>query len=545
MTDAATGEPVEHATVILIGTLHATVTGPDGRFVLDPESAPPFVVEVSAPGFDAAQVDVESGQNIRILLRREYPRPVLRDPLMARKVRLPDMVLGLGSALRMPDIASASGSIDAALAVRGLWSQQLAVMDDDLPVIRTHGTAALMTVLPGDRLLLVSGPYALTWSTGALSAARLERVQQGGQYVSYGIRARELRTAAAPMATWNSAKVGLRIAHLMNAGSNRSLVGMRTQWEYGSTKADVRAGFTAAEQQRASVGVSVRHGVPHKIWRSVSVMASGQRWRNGLAEARILAGRAATRLTGGEALEVELGSDIVHVAPIAGNTQTVAGLFMRTVVVRNEILLDASARYDASSESQLSGALSVSLPMAAEWWAVGGAGTAAHLVEAGDEAPRIWQADFQIRTEESNTGMAVFIRKLEHSSWPAKGTSWGGELWADQSVRRYLAIHGAASVARPLILDCVAYSPVSGAAGLTLSAPRNILRAGVMVWAAAKHEITAGFVTADFWTEIAAPGGLRVRLSLFNASDARNRLELDSPHRNVQERSRAGSNMES
>ncbi len=529
VVDAVTGEPVEHATVILVGTLHATITGADGRFELGPVTFPPYVVGITASGFAPVQATGVSGRVISIEMTREQVQPLLHDPLMARRVRLPGVVLGLGSALRMPDIASASGGPFAAPVVRGLWSKQVAIVEGDLPVVRTGGTSSLTTIFPGDRVILVPGPYALTWGAGVLSAVRIEKRQRGGQFGSYGIRARDVSAAAAPTVTWSTAELVLRMAFLNDGDSRRSSVGTQAQWGQGGTKAGVDAGYVAEQQQRAHVSVKVRRDMFRRMWRSVSVTASGQRWRVGPRTATVLAARAAARLAAGSSMEMEWGSDVVHVAPIAGAAQTIAALFMRSVLVRNDVTMDVSGRVDVSARMHPSMALTVSVPVSEEWNAVGAAGTASRLVDAGEHVPRVWQSDLQLRTDDSATGVGMFLRKLEYSAWPANGTAWGGEIWAERLIGRYITLHGASSVIRHLDRDSFASLPITGAAGLTLAAPRNILRAGAMVWVAARQAVISGYVTVDAWAEILTPGDIQLRLSWFNVSDDRNRLDYSAP----------------
>ena len=522
VSDAATGEPVEHATVVLVGTLYAAVTGPDGQFELGPVSQPPFVVSVSATGFVGVQVTADLGQLVRVSLTRMQSEPLLRDPLMARPVRLPLSPVGLGSAIRMPSIASASGSVDAVPMVRGLWAQQVSVLDGDIPMSHAAGASVAIPVLPGDRMVVVSGPYAPAWGTGVLSTARLERTAQDGFAGSLDTRLQDIMAGIVSSVTANP-----RVVYLSDTETRIASVGTRVTLRRGRTTAEVDAGFTTADRQRTYGALNIRRDAFHRLWRSVGVTGSFQNWSGGMGRSSTVAVRAVASAAVDGRMEAEIGGDLVRVVTVASAAQTVPGLFVRAVLVQDDVTLEASARVDASSGLHPGAAFAVSIPVSGGWTAVGGAGTAARLIGVGSQFPRVWQTDLQIRSNELDTGLGVFVRKLVHSPWPANGTAWGGEFWTEHAVQRYVTINGAASVTRHRGLDAATSLPVSGAMGLTLSAPQDIIRAGAMVWVAAKHEVASGYVTADAWAEVSVAGGLRLRLSHYNATDSRNRLTIN------------------
>ena len=71
--DSKTMTPVSGAVVLLAGTLHGSLTGPDGRFEFTGINPGKYILTVSAEGYTTFQesVDVEDNLELKILLMLE------------------------------------------------------------------------------------------------------------------------------------------------------------------------------------------------------------------------------------------------------------------------------------------------------------------------------------------------------------------------------------------------------------------------------------------------------------------------------------------
>src|SRR5690606_23196951 len=66
------GEPVENASVLIVGTTAGTTTKSDGSFVLNVADDKGLMLEVSSIGFKTRRISVGTQLNLHIVLERDF-----------------------------------------------------------------------------------------------------------------------------------------------------------------------------------------------------------------------------------------------------------------------------------------------------------------------------------------------------------------------------------------------------------------------------------------------------------------------------------------
>ena len=195
VVDARTQEPLADINVVVAGTLLGATTGPDGQFRI--ENVPPdtYTVQVNALGYRTARrsVEVPAGETVQTTFRLTptaqrvqeeevtveaetlYPQyEVGERPLRGLNVTDP------GRALRAVSGVGAGryGALGYAPNVRGLWGTQISVYLDGVRAFSVNPLGPSAPLSPFDpsaaeRIEVVTGPYALMWGPGNLSAIRL------------------------------------------------------------------------------------------------------------------------------------------------------------------------------------------------------------------------------------------------------------------------------------------------------------------------------------------------------------------------------------
>ena len=180
VVDAYSLKPVEGATVLLVGTLHAAMTGADGSFRLVPRVEADYTLQVTQHGYrtHSSRVTVRSGEEVASVLIQLVPE--------FREVPLPAPVgqhvwPGAASAptYKTLDVAPSVQVARRSVAhfvptIRGLHSGQVLIDADGIRSVpgSPYGPS-LLTSLQPSVVELVPGPYAMTWGPGALGALRI------------------------------------------------------------------------------------------------------------------------------------------------------------------------------------------------------------------------------------------------------------------------------------------------------------------------------------------------------------------------------------
>ena len=204
VVDAHSNSPLDGATVILVGTLYASVADSAGTFTLGPLPVGSYHMEVWRHGYlpSRQRVTVTPDRDLVTSIRlnpeyRETPFPAsVGHSWRQRDVRRP-----LHEALRaVPAVQVARRSIhDYALVIRGMHAAQV---DVDVDGMRStpgspYGPTIQTLILPYE-VEVVTGPYALTWGQSAFGAVRVRTPFQHAVTVEagYGSSPRRYEAAA-------------------------------------------------------------------------------------------------------------------------------------------------------------------------------------------------------------------------------------------------------------------------------------------------------------------------------------------------------------
>ena len=418
------GMAVDGATVVLVGTLHVFVTGPDGRFVLGPVSAGSYVLEASAPGYRAERSEAGAGTELRITLHSKIQDVRPAEPAFVWPLRVPSSLLTLaGATSRFPGAEMARrGGLDAAHVVRGLWMQQVGVMTDGMHLVpsRPHNSP-LYALLGVDQVEMVPGPYALTWGPGLLSALRVRTAmpEPGGQWsVAYGSRYGSVRAGGYGAARLGPASVLLQAAYLsegsypggQDAVARDGMMFLRQRAAINLSKGahlSLAAAYTEAGLEHPPAGLThygaIRRGhasgAVHQAWPGRLLRAvdlSGGWQRTGGREAGsstmlvgMVFGRVAAQLAPAVGVAFELGVDgrsTSHGSQSDYWRLRETGLFAQGTLGGSRLTSVAAARMDfvrardqslAIAEFYLSGAASATAALTGTWQLSLGAGTVA------------------------------------------------------------------------------------------------------------------------------------------------------------------------
>ena len=444
-------EPLDGVTVVLVGTLFAAVTGPDGRFSFGPVAEGAYAVEASLVGFQTERRDVmlDSGDLLSLcfrLVREEKERaqdpmiitaPPTRDPLRAVALALP----GVHAARR--------GGRDFAHVVRGLWGPQVGVVMDGLraPPGSAYGFGApLGAVGMAADVEVARGPYALTWGPGLLSAVRVRASAEPRSMLLLGY-ASNIRAYDAA-GTWGGAsdRLAYQIHGAYRAGRDyQDGGGQRQMADAASTEVSGRGSFdlgrgdrltlaasyqdqrkldaagglaSGGTAQRSQASVTYRRAWTDRSLRSLDVAASWRQASHSLGQALHpfplpaseqdqKAARVALLLAPSPDLELHIGGDfysMLHGPSLKDVRVTQAGLFSQASRAWSRVAFSGAARLDVvraagAKEIHVSAAATASARLSPSWEATAGVGAVARTASAEERfavvAP-FWRAPFVI-----------------------------------------------------------------------------------------------------------------------------------------------------
>ncbi len=518
VVNARTGNPIEGATVVRVGTLYAHVTGADGRFVLGPAPAGAFVIEASAPGFRIVRVEVEGDAELSLALHARTDKLRPSEPALGRRPGMPPWPVTVGNASRRLAGAGASArrSVSVSSQMRGLWGDQVGILVNELQAAPSpFSGVGLYAVVPGDRVDVVPGPYALTWGPGLLSAVRIASAtpEAGSVTASYESETGSRNASIAGAAGLGPAMFALRAASLSDHGSRGSrllpgsgrlrFVGPRLTLSLpGGTELAADAALASegeagapGEEWRGHVSGSLRRARPEGNVQELLLSAGWQRIPGSLdlqrrgVSASVLTARAAALVAPVPQWSMEVGTDLRRTLPLAAGQDwqlVESGLFTRTEIKRSRLVLDATARLDvvhaglaaqARTRGFASAALVASAPLQDDWViALGGASAMRTVGVQGSRSrqcaeglagcdsgvelstERVWQADLLVRSGDrpSGTGAGLFVRRL-------RGQRPLNPRIPDADVDREIILWGAEAWADGPILEPVLWAHGSAA----------------------------------------------------------------------------------
>ena len=178
VTDAYSDRPLEGVTVVLVGTLHATITESTGAFALGPLPAGSYEIAASRHRYIAVRQRVVIGadQNVTVALRlvpeySDVPWLAAVASLGSKTMRGPFYE----AVRRAATVQVGRRSLyDYAPVIRGMHGAQVATQVDGWPSMlgSPYGPVLPVLMLPYE-LEVVAGPYALTRAPGTFSVVRI------------------------------------------------------------------------------------------------------------------------------------------------------------------------------------------------------------------------------------------------------------------------------------------------------------------------------------------------------------------------------------
>ncbi len=468
VANARTGNPIEGATVVRVGTLYAYVTGADGRFVLGPAPVGAFVIEASAPGHRTLRMEVEGDGELAIALHASTDRLRPSEPALGRHLLMPSRPHSAGHASRRFAGAGTAmyRGVSVSSQIRGLWKDQVGILVNEVHHAPSpYSGVGLYAVAPGDRVYVVPGPNALTWGPGLLGAVRIASAapETGSVTASYESESGSRNASVAGAARRGSAMFVLRAASLSDHGSQASqyvpgsgrlrFVGPRlilslpggTELAADAALASEGEAGTPGEEWRGHVSGLMRRARPEGKVQELLLSAGWQRTPGSLGlqrrgvSAGVLTARAAALVAPVPQWSMEVGTDLRRTSPLAVDQDwqlVESGLFARSEIKRSRLVLDATARLDVVHASLASlprtrgfasAALVASAPLQDDWAITLGGATAMRTVgvrgsrslpcadglagcdsdrDSGAQlaTERVWQADFLVRFGDRPSG---------------------------------------------------------------------------------------------------------------------------------------------
>ncbi len=509
--DSKSLNPVPGALVILTGTLHGTITGPDGHFAFGAVNLGEYTLTVSAEGYEDLHQSVKVEDDLQLEVFLIFAVHVLPDKhtLVSLDDGLPTRMQA-GVLPRRTDVLLPEYTVrELPIAARSMYVDGVRLIDSRMPLFMTADIKET-EVIPG--------PYDLRLGADALTHFRTNDQPVTGANVIYASKARWIHSGATVRHNWSRGYGA--ISWIYDGASNYidgASVLQHASARDGGVAARVTSNFAPghvlnggigwgryigpieSELDRREVMLRYRFTRNTTILRAVTVTGSLQELEGSSDDAQqsIL---ATARLRPLQSLRLYIGADYYRL-----NSVVESGLFIRALHGISPILIDGQFRFDHYNGDWGANA-SATWEVSSSWQVFTGFGRAVWQWAGGT----IMQVDGGVHWKgfDKSLQFVTFKRKISDQR------SHGLTAVVHGSWRR-----AALSATAMVLKDGTGWSDW-GRGRASVAGPFNLYTLGAEVYGSPARPSDHGWMSADVWMESRAVRGVFLRAGILNLFDS-------------------------
>lgn len=509
--DSDSLSPVPGALVILTGTLHGTITGPDGHFGFGAVNLGEYTLTVSAEGYTGLRqsVTVEGDVQLEIFLISAVH--VLPDThtLVSLDNGLPTR-MQMGVLPRRIDVLFPEYTVrELPIAARSMYVDGVRLIDSRMPLFMTADV---------EETEVIPGPYNLSLGADALTHFRTNDQPVTGANVIYASKARWIHSGATVRHNWSRGYGAISWIYdgasdyadgasmLQHAGARDGGIAARVMSNIapghvlnGGIGWGRYVGPIKDEFDRREVMLRYRFARSTTILRAVTVTGALQEMEGSSDDAQQSIS-ASARLSPLPNLRLYIGADYYRL-----NSVVESGLFIRALHGMSPIIIDGQFRFDHYNGSWGANA-SATWEVSSSWQVFAGFGRAVWQWAGGT----IMQADGGVRWKgfDKSLQFVTFRRKISDQR------SQGITAVVRGSWRR-VAISATAMVLK----DDIGWSGW-GRSHASVAGPFNLFTLGGEAYGSPVRSGGHSWMTADLWMESMAVRGVFLRAGIRNLLDS-------------------------
>ena len=505
--DSKNLSPVPGALVILTGTLHGTITGPDGLFEFGAVNPGEYTLTVSAEGYADLQqpVKIEGDAQLEILLVPAVKVLPDKHTLVSLDDGLPTR-MQIGVLPRRFDALLPEFTVrELPIAARSMYVDGVRLIDSGMPLAVTASI---------EETEVIPGPYDLSLGADALTHFRTSDQPVEGANVIYSSRARWINSGATVRNNWSR---GYGAISWIYEGASDYIDGRGVLQRAGAWDGGVAArvmsniapghvlnggigwgryvGLIEDEFHRREVMLRYRFTRNTTVLRTVTVTGSLQELEGSSDDAQQSIS-ASVRLSPLPNLRLYIGADYYRL-----NSVVESGVFVRALHRISPILIDGQFRVDHYNGNWGANA-SATWEVSSSWRVFTGLGRAVWQWAGGT----IIQADGGVQWNgfEKSLQFVTFKRKISDQR------SHGVTAVARGSWRRV------ALSATAMVLEDDAGWSGWGRSQASVAGPFNLFTVGVEAYGSPMRPGEHGWISADLWMESMEVRGVILRAEIHN-----------------------------
>ncbi len=509
--DSKSLNPVPGALVILTGTLHGTITGPEGHFEFGAVNLGEYTLTVSAEGYEDLHQSVKVEDDLQLEVFLISAVHVLPDKhtLVSLDDGLPTR-MQLGVLPRRTDVLLPEYTVrELPIAARSMYVDGVRLIDSRMPLFMTADIKET-EVIPG--------PYDLRLGADALTHFRTNDQPVTGANVIYSSKARWIHSGATVRHNWSR---GYGAISWIYDGASNYIDGASVLQHAGARDGGVAARVTSniapghvlnggigwgryigpieSEFDRREVMLRYRFTRNTTILRAVTVTGSLQELEGSSDDAQQSIS-ASARLSPLPSLRLYIGADYYRL-----NSVVESGLFIRALHGISPILIDGQFRFDHYNGDWGANA-SATWEVSSTWHVFTGFGRAVWQWAGGT----IMQVDGGVHWKgfDKSLQFVTFKRKISDQR------SHGVTAVVHGSWRR-----AALSTTAMVLKDGTGWSDW-GRGRASVAGPFNLYTLGAEIYGSPSRPSDHGWMSADVWMESRAVRGVFLRAGILNLFDS-------------------------
>ena len=505
--DSKNLSPVPGALVILTGTLHGTITGPDGQFEFGAVNLGEYTLTVTAEGYTDLQqpVEVEADVKLEILLIPAVNVLPDKHTLVSLDDGLPTR-MQIGVLPRRFDALLSEFTVrQLPIAARSMYVDGVRLIDSGMPLAVTASI---------EETEVIPGPYDLSLGADALTHFRTSDQPVEGANVIYSSRARWIHSGATVRHNWSRGYGA--ISWIYEGASDytdgRSVLQPAGAWD-GGFAARVMSDIAPGHVLNGGIGLGRYVGLGHDEFDRREIMLRYRFTRNTTVLRAVTVTGSLQELEGSSDDAQQSVSASAHLSPRPNlglyigadyyrlNSVVESGLFVRALHRMSPILIDGQFRFDHYNGNWGANA-SATWEVSSNWQVFTGLGRAVWQWAGGT----IMQADGGVRWKgfDKSLQFVTFKRKISDQR------SHGATAVARGSWRRV-----ALSATAMFLEDSTGWSGW-GRSLASVTGPFNLFVLGAEVYGSPVRPGDNGWMSADLWMESMEVRGVTLRAEIHN-----------------------------